>query len=145
MKQSRSVGEVIEELVTSFPSYPMLNSDEIHDTDDSLEAKQVGEFFAGRRWDEITLQLLRRSYVGDPAACLGFMRRSTFLYYLPAYLRICAKDGYKADAIFETTLWRLTPQQTSKHGRAHTEVSPKARTRRRSVLCSPSLSKVSYE
>jgi len=74
-----------------------------------LEADQIDVFFAGKSWSEITLSSLQRDYRGDPSACLGFMNRAAFWYYVPAFIQICILDPYDADTIYETTLWHLTP------------------------------------
>ncbi len=41
------------------------------------------------------------------------MNREAFWYYVPSLLRICVLDFYDADAIYETTLWHLTPSTSN--------------------------------
>lgn len=65
----------------------------------SVEAKQVQDFFAGRRWQEITFESLQNDYVGDGGACLWFMTPEAAAYYMPAYLRIAALQYEQADSI----------------------------------------------
>lgn len=63
------------------------------------EALQIQDFFAGKRWQEITLDALQKEYVGDGSACLWFMTPLVAAYYLPAYLKIAALTYAEADAI----------------------------------------------
>lgn len=55
------------------------------------EAKNVEEFFAEWRWQEMNLQLLSK-YRGDRTACLTFMSREGFRYFYPAFLLMCLDD-----------------------------------------------------
>ena len=56
-------------------------------------------FFAGRRWEDVSLDVLRDEYDGDASACLCFMSPQAFWYYLPAYMLI-AIDAYdEADVV----------------------------------------------
>ena len=66
---------------------------------DSLEARRVRDFFAGKPWRSITLHSLQRDYVGDGSACLWFMTPEAVAYYLPSYLRITALQFEAADSI----------------------------------------------
>ena len=52
------------------------------------------EYFKGSKWIDHSARLLRRHEV-----CLGFMTRSAFTYYLPAYLMAELKEPEEADII----------------------------------------------
>lgn len=56
-----------------------------------IEPVMVREFFKGRCWWSITLQMLRADYPGDGSACLSFMSPKGRNYYLPAYLLIASE------------------------------------------------------
>lgn len=75
-----------------------------------LECAQVAEFFRGKRWNDITLEVLR-NYRGDASACLSFMSPQACRYYLASYMLI-ALDAYReADVVADSALNMLTPNQ----------------------------------
>lgn len=56
-----------------------------------IEPVMVREFFKGRCWWDVTLQMLQSDYPGDSSACLSFMSPEGRSYYLPAYLLIASE------------------------------------------------------
>lgn len=74
----------------------------------SLEAKEIESFLKGKRWEDITLESLRSNPPMDPSACLSFMTREAFQYYLPAYLAITLDHKREADVIPEFTIRALS-------------------------------------
>ncbi|SDR49108.1 hypothetical protein SAMN05444161_4580 [Rhizobiales bacterium GAS191] len=73
-----------------------------------LEARQIAQYFRGKKWQDITLQGLKNDYVGDQSACLSFMTPEAFIYYLPAYLMLCINYPFESDMIYPSTIWNLT-------------------------------------
>jgi hypothetical protein len=73
----------------------------------SLEAKEIESFLKGKHWEDITLESLRHNPPMDPSACLSFMTREAFHYYLPAFLIITIDWKHEADVIPEFTVRAL--------------------------------------
>jgi uncharacterized protein DUF6714 len=76
-----------------------------------LECNMVAEFFAGRRWTDITLGQLQNQYPGDPSACLSFMSPEAFRYYLPVYMAIAIDRHESSDLAAEAAVAALTPSE----------------------------------
>ena len=63
------------------------------------EPLQIRDFFNGRNWWDVTLDILVEDYVGDASACLSFMTIVGMSYYLPAYLLIACEQYEEGDVI----------------------------------------------
>ncbi|HEX9391151.1 MAG TPA: DUF6714 family protein [Usitatibacteraceae bacterium] len=86
-----------------FPNGPIRSDVEIA-VGNSIEANDIRIFFAGKKIDEITIDLLNSAYSHDPAACLAFMSPIAFAFFLPLWMKISLNDFDKADAIPETVI-----------------------------------------
>lgn len=64
-----------------------------------IEPVMVREFFKGKCWWDITLQMLQLDYSGDGSACLSFMSPKGRSYYLPAYLLISSEHYWEGGDI----------------------------------------------
>ena len=78
----------------------------------SYEAVRAANFFSGRHWQDVTLDLLQSDYPGDVSACLEFLAPEAGLYFLPAYLRICVV-AYRASDMLPYTLERQLSEKAS--------------------------------
>jgi hypothetical protein len=81
----------------------------------SFEARRAADFFQNRRWQDVTLAVLRQEYPGDASACLEFLAPESGLYLLPAYLRICAESFRDADVISDTLERQLADDPSTAH------------------------------
>lgn len=72
-----------------------------------LEPLQIRDYFAGKRWWDITLQGLFDDYIGDSSACLTFMAPAGVEYYLPAYLLIAVEHYYDGGVVTEDFAYGL--------------------------------------
>ena len=100
----------------------------------SLEARRAAEFFSGRCWRDVTLEILRDGYPGDISACLEFLSAESGLYFLPAYLRICVVAYGESDVLPYTLERQLSesPANVSHFGR----VTDRLSTAQRRVVAS---------
>lgn len=71
------------------------------------EPLQIRDFFKGRNWWDVTLDILVDEYVGDASACLSFMSPVGMSYYLPAYLLIACEQYDEGDVISKELPSRL--------------------------------------
>jgi hypothetical protein len=71
------------------------------------EPLQIRDFFKGRNWWDVTLDILVDEYVGDASACLSFMAPVGMRYYLPAYLFIACEQYDEGDVISKELPSRL--------------------------------------
>ena len=78
----------------------------------SYEAVRAANFFSGRRWQHVTLDMLQSDYRGDISACLEFLAPEAGLYFLPAYLRICVV-AYRESDMLPYTLERQLSEDAS--------------------------------
>jgi hypothetical protein len=78
--------------------------------DQVLEARQISDFFLGKKWEEITLDALQNDYIGDPSACFSFMTDEAKKYYFPAYVIASLTNYYEADLIVDSTVYLLNPE-----------------------------------
>ncbi|WP_248920764.1 DUF6714 family protein [Pseudomonas entomophila] len=72
-----------------------------------LEPLQIRDYFAGKRWWDITLQGLFDDYIGDSSACLTFMAPAGVEYYLPAYLLMAVEHYYDGGIVTEDLAYGL--------------------------------------
>ncbi|AZL74393.1 DUF6714 family protein [Pseudomonas oryziphila] len=72
-----------------------------------LEPLQIKDYFAGKRWWDITLQGLFDDYIGDSSACLTFMTSAGVEYYLPAYLLMAVEHYYDGGIVTEDFAYGL--------------------------------------
>src|SRR5258706_13461640 len=86
-----------------FPNGPIRSDVEIA-VGNSIEANDIRIFFAGKKIDEITIDLLNSAYSHDPAACLAFMSPIAFAFFLPLWMKISLNDFDKAYAIPEPVI-----------------------------------------
>jgi hypothetical protein len=103
--------QVLAELTEAFrdPEPPQAIGPNGH----SYEARRAADFFAGRRWEDVTFDLLRRAYPGDISACLEFLSPEAGLYFLPAYLRICLVAYGESDMLPYTLERQLSQAPTA--------------------------------
>lgn len=87
----------------------------------SLEAKEIENFLKGKHWEDVTLESLRSNPPMDPSACLSFMTREAFQYYLPAYLVITLDHKLEADVIPEFTIRALSIPEIPESNRVRYE------------------------
>ncbi|WP_194790889.1 DUF6714 family protein [Pseudomonas sp. UFMG81] len=90
--------EVRHEVERAFKRECPPESEKIIDTG-YIEPLQVREFFSGRPWWEITLEVLRSEYSGDASACLSFMSAEGRNYYIPAYLLMAVEKYYEGGVV----------------------------------------------
>lgn len=72
-----------------------------------LEPLQIRDYFAGKKWWDITLQGLFDGYAGDSSACLTFMTPAGVEYYLPAYLLMATEHYYDGGIVTEDFAYGL--------------------------------------
>lgn len=72
-----------------------------------LEPVQIKDYFAGKRWWDITLQGLFDDYIGDSSACLTFMAPAGVEYYLPAYLLMAVEHYCDGGVVTEEFAYGL--------------------------------------
>ncbi len=73
------------------------------------EYSYVENFFAGKRWTEISLESLREAYRGPPDACLSFMSHEAFRYFLPSFMWLFIERWEEADAVADAVIFSLIP------------------------------------
>ncbi|WP_252092407.1 DUF6714 family protein [Pseudomonas sp. MWU13-3659] len=71
------------------------------------EPLQIRDYFAGKRWWELSLKDFRENYVGDESACLSFMAPAGIKYYLPAYLLMATESYYEGDILTQMLSWSM--------------------------------------
>lgn len=72
------------------------------------EPLQVRDFFAGKKWWDLTLEGFCDDYVGDSSACLTFMTPLGIEYYLPAYLLMATERYEDGDVLTQSLAYRLS-------------------------------------
>ena len=104
-------GELVAAIRDAFPHSPVPTRNDIWPKSRGrhLEADQVADFFAGKKWTEISLLSLQNEYIGDGSACLCFMNPKAFRYYFPAYMLIAIQDYDNADVIADSAVNALIP------------------------------------
>lgn len=73
-------------------------ADEIIDAE-FIEPIRIRDFFQGRAWWDITLEILWSDYSGDGSACLSFMSPKGRNYYLPLYLLLAVERYCEGDVV----------------------------------------------
>jgi hypothetical protein len=71
-----------------------------------LESKEIQAAFAGKRWQDLPLPVLRHHHQS-----LAFLTPQGFRYFLPAYLLACIDDYEGAGDIPSSVLYHLTPPE----------------------------------
>ncbi|MHA6159819.1 DUF6714 family protein [Pseudomonas sichuanensis] len=72
------------------------------------EPLQIRQFFAGKKWWDLTLEGFYDDYVGDSSACLTFMTPLGIEYYLPAYLLMATERYEEGDVLTQSLAYRLS-------------------------------------
>lgn len=118
---------LIRSILAAFSDLPKPRDDAIGCSDQgymTLEAQRVQEFFAGKRWQDVSLGVLR-GYRGDRTACLTFMSGEGFRYYYPSFLLMCLDDVLDRSELLESTAQKLGfgPRLPERHRQALTSYS----------------------
>ncbi|MGG7636953.1 DUF6714 family protein [Pseudomonas sp. ES1] len=90
--------EMRSEVELAFGKRNPPRADEIINTE-FIEPTRIRNFFNGRAWWDITLEVLWSDYSGGGSACLSFMSPKGRNYYLPLYLLLAVEHYYKGDAV----------------------------------------------
>lgn len=75
------------------------------------ECQSVVAYFAGRSWEEITFQGLRKHCPSAWDTPFGYMTPAAFQYFLPAFLLMFLRDRKKLDVLASSIVWTLCPHQ----------------------------------
>ena len=107
---NKATEEAISKLITSAFSDAVYPGDDalVNHSENHLEKQQIADFFRGRKWKGISLDILHEEYIGDESACLFFMTREAIAYYAPAFMLICLEQYEDADLIPDTVISVLT-------------------------------------
>ncbi|WP_163012884.1 DUF6714 family protein [Burkholderia stabilis] len=81
-----------------------------------IEARDVEDFFRGRRRFDVSLSDLDNVYEHDPSACLGFMLPMAFAFFLPLFMKISIVDYDKSDVIPDAVVYRLCDMAKGRAG-----------------------------
>jgi hypothetical protein len=76
---------------------------------DDYEGQIVENFFRGRDWKTVSLEILWAELRSPPEAALVFMSAEAKLYYFPAFMRISLLGPTEADVVFDAPINHITP------------------------------------
>jgi hypothetical protein len=101
----KSPGQLISDIKLAFgeTAYPGDDNIVYDNTGDHLECNEIKESFAGKKWQEITFDIIR-----DNESALSFFSDTGFSYYLPVYLIECIEHYEQYDVLADTIVYHLT-------------------------------------
>lgn len=93
---SSSIISLIPIIKDNFPALPVLRRDQITTWRmwSDPEKDEIDNTFSLRRWDEFSYDEIRKEY-----AALYFFSLKALLYFMPAYMRLIARDIEDADMV----------------------------------------------
>lgn len=115
--------QVIEEAFASVapPAHVALGDDD--------DSRGLADAFAGKRWQDVPIEVLR-----DQAMLLPLFTPEAMRYYLPAFLRACAASYRTAGDIPGSLSFQLIPpRDPAARARFHAAMDPLSPDQRRAV------------
>lgn len=102
--------ELLDLVRRYFPTIPVLRRDQITTWRmwSDPEKDEIDNTFALRRWDELSYDEIRKEY-----AALHFFSLKAWLYFLPAYMRLIARDIEEADMVPDTLVSSMGTKRRS--------------------------------
>lgn len=107
--------QLYNEIASAFSNRVYPGDDKIAaqaDDDLSFEGSQVGSFFRGKDWRDVTWQSILSHPDLDPYGFLFFLTEQGFAYYLPAFLQEML-DVEKTAELADAVCFALTPSEDS--------------------------------
>lgn len=100
-----NTNDLLAKLIQSFGNEPYPGDTEIvyDNSGYHIEALTIRESFKPYTWQQLPTEVMHQEQ-----SCLGFLSRTGFKYYLPAFLQFALTDYHKADMIPDNLILSLT-------------------------------------
>ena len=102
----RKLKGIIED---AFKDIPYPGDHNIASEDHCFECSELAQAFKGKRWQDITLEFLRKGLLSDG---LPLFEPAALRYYLPAYMVVSLEHYIEADVIPDFILSMVVPDST---------------------------------